>query len=435
MDGTPNYDFRYAAQDAMTGNYQVQEEHCEDGKVSGTYSMSDPNGDLRVITYVSDKRGNFQSEVRIEPGGAVLTPDKRTFEGFFSHLNSLASKPFFTGKPPEVGNSPVAVRPVFSTYDPTQAGYHPGKEPKRPEPTVGFRPEDIPKRSSTSPPQLVQHHDGIITASPAIQQPVRRPFSPQPTNPTTMHMKTSPPSTASTPMVITPSAVVANMAKNPYLTARQPQIPYMHQPQQPVSYLPPLKPSQQPFTNFNPMPLVKTQPQQMAPPAGFNPTTHQPIKTEFQQPQFVQEAKQPSQYPQNQAQFTPTYQPQFVQEAKQPSYPQSFTQFTPSYQGLHSPFQPQPQQQQQQQQTFWNPYDAAALGGTPYMLVRTYMVPIQPTSVVPTTLLLSKPPTRVVQQPESPQPTVQTNGTPENDAPATEAPIEEKEVTTAAAKK
>jgi len=51
----------------------------------------------------------------------------------------------------------------------------------------------------------------------------------------------------------------------------------------------------------------------------------------------------------------------------------------------------------------WNPYDAAALGGTPFMLVRTYIVPvpgpINPTQVVPSE-------TVEAQQPVRPEPTV-----------------------------
>lgn len=79
---------------------------------------------------------------------------------------------------------------------------------------------------------------------------------------------------------------------------------------------------------------------------------------------------------------------------------------------------------QQSQQSMWNPYDAAALGGTPFMLVRTYIVPVPgPLPQAPVEPSASIEPQHEV-QPDRPEPTIPVRITTEVD----EVTTEEKEV-------
>jgi hypothetical protein len=63
-----NYEFQYEVHDESTGDIKRQKEEATNGKVSGEYSLVEPDGDFRrIVTYTADDENGFQAEVRREP--------------------------------------------------------------------------------------------------------------------------------------------------------------------------------------------------------------------------------------------------------------------------------------------------------------------------------------------------------------------------------
>ncbi|KAF4520294.1 hypothetical protein B566_EDAN004353 [Ephemera danica] len=116
----PQYTFRYVVQDARTGDYKSQEERRDGGHVRGTYSVAEPNGDLRVVSYSADGDSGFRAEVRVEPAGTIpisQSPEGRTFANFLSNpFNLFRTGSAYPTKPP-VYERPVT-RPVTNPPKP-----------------------------------------------------------------------------------------------------------------------------------------------------------------------------------------------------------------------------------------------------------------------------------------------------------------------------
>lgn len=62
---TQNYQFRYYVRDESTGDIKSQEETKQGGTVNGHYSVGEPTGDLRVVTYTADE-GGFRADVKVK---------------------------------------------------------------------------------------------------------------------------------------------------------------------------------------------------------------------------------------------------------------------------------------------------------------------------------------------------------------------------------
>lgn len=71
-DGTnPNYSFSYGVSDQKTGDQKSQEERLINGVVRGSYSLVEPDGTIRRVTYIADKVNGFSA--RVEKLPAVST--------------------------------------------------------------------------------------------------------------------------------------------------------------------------------------------------------------------------------------------------------------------------------------------------------------------------------------------------------------------------
>ncbi|XP_070172527.1 uncharacterized protein [Polyergus mexicanus] len=55
--GNPKYEFSYGVEDHHTGDFHGQKESRDGGSVSGEYSVKDPGGTFRVVSYHADKEG------------------------------------------------------------------------------------------------------------------------------------------------------------------------------------------------------------------------------------------------------------------------------------------------------------------------------------------------------------------------------------------
>lgn len=62
-DPNPSYSFSYGVKDPSTGDSKMQEESLENGVVRGSYSLAEPDGTIRRVTYTADDIHGFQAKV------------------------------------------------------------------------------------------------------------------------------------------------------------------------------------------------------------------------------------------------------------------------------------------------------------------------------------------------------------------------------------
>lgn len=63
IDPNPSYHFKYGVNDPSTGDYKTQEEYRKDGIVQGSYSLAEPDGTIRTVTYTADPHNGFNAVV------------------------------------------------------------------------------------------------------------------------------------------------------------------------------------------------------------------------------------------------------------------------------------------------------------------------------------------------------------------------------------
>ncbi|XP_032529695.2 cuticle protein 7-like [Danaus plexippus] len=60
----PRYEFNYAVNDPSTGDNKAQSETREGGVVRGSYSLTEPDGTIRVVEYTADDVRGFNAVVK-----------------------------------------------------------------------------------------------------------------------------------------------------------------------------------------------------------------------------------------------------------------------------------------------------------------------------------------------------------------------------------
>ncbi|XP_028170641.1 cuticle protein 7-like isoform X2 [Ostrinia furnacalis] len=73
VDPNPAYSFSYGVSDPHTGDQKDQQETLQNGVVHGSYSLVEPDGHLRRVTYTADKINGFNAVVE-RTGGAHAAP-------------------------------------------------------------------------------------------------------------------------------------------------------------------------------------------------------------------------------------------------------------------------------------------------------------------------------------------------------------------------
>lgn len=68
------YKFGYTVRADETGDYKTHHEVSDGNGVKGSYSVGEPNGDLRVVTYTADRVNGFRALVKVHPGGSPIKP-------------------------------------------------------------------------------------------------------------------------------------------------------------------------------------------------------------------------------------------------------------------------------------------------------------------------------------------------------------------------
>lgn len=81
VDPNPHYSFSYGVSDPHTGDNKQQEETLANGVVHGSYSLQEPDGTIRKVTYTADKINGFNAVVEkhgvahhVAPVAKVLAP-------------------------------------------------------------------------------------------------------------------------------------------------------------------------------------------------------------------------------------------------------------------------------------------------------------------------------------------------------------------------
>lgn len=70
IDPNPQYSFSYGVSDPHTGDSKHAEESLHNGVVHGSYSLAEPDGTIRKVTYTADKVNGFNAVV--EKSGAKI---------------------------------------------------------------------------------------------------------------------------------------------------------------------------------------------------------------------------------------------------------------------------------------------------------------------------------------------------------------------------
>merc|ERR1712038_552990 len=63
VDIDPSYSFGYSVADSKSGDAKTREEHSEGGVVTGSYTVAQPDGRLRRVTYTVDAENGFNAVV------------------------------------------------------------------------------------------------------------------------------------------------------------------------------------------------------------------------------------------------------------------------------------------------------------------------------------------------------------------------------------
>ena len=97
VDLHPQYSFGYSINDAVTGDSKTRQETRDGDVVTGSYSVADPDGRIRTVTYTADSVHGFQAKV--------------TYDG----QEGPVAIPFYAPRAPLVSTTvPAAPVPVFS---------------------------------------------------------------------------------------------------------------------------------------------------------------------------------------------------------------------------------------------------------------------------------------------------------------------------------
>ncbi|KAG8201759.1 hypothetical protein JTE90_012818 [Oedothorax gibbosus] len=124
------YSFNYNSDTEDGGNSGHQESGDGNGRVQGSYTVTDLEGHTRVVDYVADENG-FRATVRTnEPGTANLNPADVTVESTgddngIAAAYSGAAAGAYSGAPQPAGGQQPGVRYVLvPADDPRTRGYY-----------------------------------------------------------------------------------------------------------------------------------------------------------------------------------------------------------------------------------------------------------------------------------------------------------------------
>ncbi|CAI6348541.1 unnamed protein product [Macrosiphum euphorbiae] len=72
VNPNPAYAYKYGVSDPATGDYKTAEESLSNGVVQGQYSLAEPDGTVRTVSYTADDVNGFVAQVT--KGAKVIAP-------------------------------------------------------------------------------------------------------------------------------------------------------------------------------------------------------------------------------------------------------------------------------------------------------------------------------------------------------------------------
>lgn len=72
VNPNPAYTYKYGVSDPATGDYKTAEESLSNGVVKGQYSLAEPDGTVRTVSYTADDVNGFVAQVT--KGAKVIAP-------------------------------------------------------------------------------------------------------------------------------------------------------------------------------------------------------------------------------------------------------------------------------------------------------------------------------------------------------------------------
>ncbi|KAK3908857.1 Cuticle protein 19 [Frankliniella fusca] len=119
-DDSEPYAFDYSVRDPSTGDTKSQWESRVDGVVRGMYSLLQPDGSLRSVSYTADNQNGFRAVVKLDNPGLPTGPARPGSLGVptSSVSSSVSSSAILgaTGRAPPSRPSPPATRPTHFRF-------------------------------------------------------------------------------------------------------------------------------------------------------------------------------------------------------------------------------------------------------------------------------------------------------------------------------
>ncbi|KAG8331178.1 hypothetical protein J6590_046503 [Homalodisca vitripennis] len=88
------YQFSYTVNNEENGDFKTHQETNDGKQVRGMYSVGEPNGDLRVVTYTADSAHGFQAVVQVHPAGSpasLTSSEHKLYSSGNSHNKTNAN--------------------------------------------------------------------------------------------------------------------------------------------------------------------------------------------------------------------------------------------------------------------------------------------------------------------------------------------------------
>ena len=76
FDANPKYSYSYNVNDAESGDTKSASETRDGDKVTGSYSVVEPDGAVRTVTYTADAENGFNAKVERTPAAAPVVVAK-----------------------------------------------------------------------------------------------------------------------------------------------------------------------------------------------------------------------------------------------------------------------------------------------------------------------------------------------------------------------
>lgn len=122
IDPNPQYKYSYGVTDPHTGDNKHAEETLHDGVVNGRYSLTEPDGSVRTVTYTADKLNGFNAVVE-KSGAAKIIAAAPVYHA--APVKYVASAPVYHAAPAPVYHAAPAKYIAPTVYHSAPAAvYH-----------------------------------------------------------------------------------------------------------------------------------------------------------------------------------------------------------------------------------------------------------------------------------------------------------------------